>query len=390
MASGPAPDTSDALPLNDAEVAAWRRRFPILSRQTYLINNSLGAMPDTVPASLATFADAWATEGVEAWRTTWFPEVRRVSDLLGSLIGAPSGTVTVHQNVAALMAIVVSGINWDTRDEVVISAIDWPSHHNLLEQHRRSVDVVVAEPEGALSIDTDRFCSHITERTALVIVSHVLFRSGAITDVAAIVAAARAMGAVVLVDGYHATGHMPVDVLAMGCDFYVGGSVKWLCGGPGVGYLYVRPGMRELWRPWAVGWLGHRDPFDFDTAWDAAPGALGWLGGTPSMPALYSAREGYRVISEVGPARIRETSKALTSHLVAAARGRGFTVNTPVNVDYRAGGVTLDLGAQTKAAARRLIDAGIIVDYRPGGGIRVGAHFFSTLEEIDRLIAALV
>ena len=382
---------SDAAePLTDAEVARWRERFPILSTQTYLINNSLGAMPDSVPGSLADFVDAWATEGVEAWRTTWLPEVAATADLLGGLMGAPDGSVTLHQNVAALMAIVVSGIDWGARGTVVISSVDWPGHHNLLNEHRASTVRVVEEPPGALGIDVDRFCANIDERTALVVVSHVIFRSSAITDVAPIIAKAREVGAPVLVDGYHAMGHMPVDVLAMGCDFYVGGSVKWLCGGPGVGYLYVRPGMREQWRPWAVGWLGHREPFAFDNDWHPADGALGWLGGTPSIPSLYSAREGYRIIAEVGPARIRATHRVLTTHLIARARGHGITVNTPTNADYRAGGVTLDLGAATESAAARLIDAGIIVDYRPGGGIRVGAHFFNTVEEIDRLVDALV
>ena len=378
-----------ATPLTDAEVASWRERFPILSTQTYLINNSLGAMPDTVPASLQAFTDAWATEGVEAWRTTWLPEVRRVADLLGSLMGAPQGTVTVHQNVASLMAILVSGIDWGARDTVVISEIDWPSHHYLLEQHRRSRVHVVDEPDGAIGIDADRFCANIDERTALVVVSHVIFRTSAIVDVKRIVAKAHEMGAVVVVDGYHAMGHMPVDVMSLGCDFYVGGSVKWLCGGPGVGYMYVNPGVRERWRPWAVGWLGHDDPFAFSNEWQPGPGALGWMGGTPSIPSLYSARAGYEIIAEVGTDRIRATHEVLTTHLVAAARGHGFTVNSPLTVEHRAGGVTLSLGDRTAAAAERLIAEGIVVDYRPGGGIRVGAHFFNTIEELDRLVQAM-
>lgn len=383
-------DSMRNMPLTDAEVAHWRTRFPILERQTYLINNSLGAMPDTTPASLAAFTDAWATEGVEAWRTTWLPEVTRVAGMLGDLMGAPEGSVTLHQNVASLMAIVVSGIDWNDRDTVVISEIDWPSHHNLFNEHRRSVVRVVDEPDGALGINTDRFCANIDERTALVVVSHVIFRSGAITDVKPIIDKAKSVGAAVLVDGYHAMGHMPVDVMSLGCDFYVGGSVKWLCGGPGVGYLYVRPGMREQWRPWAVGWLGHAEPFSFSNDWVAAPGALGWLGGTPSIPSLYSAREGYKIVAEVGTDRIRATHRMLTSHLIASARGRGITVNTPTSPDHRAGGVTLSMGDKTEAAASRLIEDGIIVDYRPGGGIRVGAHFFNTIEELDRLIAALI
>jgi kynureninase len=237
-----------------------------------------------------------------------------------------------------------------------------------------------------LTIDAEAFAAAIDERTALVIISHVLFRSSAIVDVATVAAACRAVGARCLVDGYHAVGHMPVDVNEIGCDFYVGGSVKWLCGGPGVGYLYVRPETAASLRPTEVGWLGHARPFDFDTTWHPADGAMGWLGGTPGMPSLYSAREGYRVITEVTPARVRATSRRLTARLVEGALERGVAVRTPQAPDERAGAVTLFLGDDTEAVSRRLIDAGIVVDFRPGSGIRVGPHFFNTIAECDRLL----
>jgi kynureninase len=382
--------TPPAAPLAPDEVAAWRQRFPILSTSTYLINNSLGAMPGTVRDSLAAFADLWAIKGVEAWTTDWLPEVRRVADLLGSLIGAPPGSVVVHQNVATLTAMVLAGLEpTDRRNRVVVTDVEWPSHRYLLEgyERRHGIEVVVVPTDG-VSVDTDALVAAIDERTLFVPVSHVLFRSASINDVAAICARARAVGAVTMVDGYHATGHLPVDVAAIDCDFYVGGSVKWLCGGPGVGYLYVRPDL-EGFSPVEVGWLGHARPFDFSADWEAAEGAMGWLGGTPGMPALYAAREGYAIIAEVTPARIRATSRPLTARLIEGALERGVTVRTPLDPDRRAGAVTLDLGEGTEAASRRLIDAGIIVDYRAGSGIRVGAHFFNTLDECDALLDAL-
>jgi kynureninase len=383
-------DIAAAAPLTAGEVARWRERFPILSTSTYLINNSLGAMPGSVRESLGEFTDLWAGKGVEAWKTDWLPEVRRVADLLGSLLGAPSGSVVVHQNVATLAAMILAGLEPTAkRNRVVITDVEWPSHRYLLEGYarRHGIEVVVVPTDG-IHVDTEQLLAAIDERTLFVPVSHVLFRSAFINDVAAICGKAREVGALTMVDGYHATGHLPVDVAAIGCDFYVGGSVKWLCGGPGVGYCYVRPDL-EGYEPVEVGWLGHVRPFDFDDAWAPAEGAMGWLGGTPGIPALYAAREGYRIVSEVTPARIRATSLPLTARLIEGAMGQGITVRTPLDPARRAGAVTLDLGDATEAASRRLIDAGIIVDYRPGSGIRVGAHFFNTAEECDALLAAL-
>lgn len=371
-----------AAPLSDAEVVDWRARFPILGRCAYLVNNSLGAMPAGVPASLAAFSDAWATRGVEAWGTDWLPEVRRVADLLGSLMGAPPGSVVVHQNVATLAAMVWAAVPRAAgRDRVVLTADEWPSHRYLAEQHRRSGLEPVVVP------DVDALIGAVDERTALVVCSHVRFRDAAILDVAAVCRRAREVGAVALVDGYHAVGNMPVDVVAIGADAYVGGSVKWLCGGPGVGWLHLREG--SALRPADVGWLGHARPFDFAPEWEAVEGAMGWLGGTPGIPSLYAAREGYRTVAEVGAARIRATSEVLTAHLVEGALARGIAVRTPLAPSARAGTVTLDVGEGTAAAAQRLIGSGIIVDHRPGAGIRVGPHFFNTVEECERLLDAL-
>lgn len=377
-----------AEPLSDVEVAAWRACFPILDRCTYLINNSLGAMPASVPASLAEFTDAWATRGVEAWRQ-WLPEAQRVADLLAGLIGAAAGSVVVHQNVATLAAMVLAALPpQPRRRRVVVTDLEWPGHRYLLEGYERRglLDVEVVPTDG-VHVDVEALVAAIDERTLLVPLSHVVFRSAHVVDVERVCAHARAVGAVTLVDGYHATGHLPVDVERIGCDLYVGGSVKWLCGGPGVGYLYVRPGSGL--DPVEVGWLGHARPFAFDDEWEPAPGAWGWLGGTPSVPALYAAREGYRIVSEVGPERIRATSLPLTARLVAGALERGYDVRTPLDPDVRGGAVTIHLGEQTHSAARRLIAAGILVDHRKGSGIRVGPHFFNTLDECDALLEAL-
>lgn len=368
-------------------MAGWRDRFPILGRCTYLVNNSLGAMPASVPDSLADYAAAWAERGVEAWTSDWLPELRRTADLLGSLMGAPPGTVVVHQNVATLTEMVLSALPRDpARLQVVLGRDEWPSHRYLVTAHERlGLEPLVVPAEQGV----EGLLDSVDERTLLVILSHVRFRDATINDLGAVVDRAHAVGALVLGDGYHAVGHMPVDVVALGVDAYVGGSVKWLCGGPGVGWLYLRPETQAVLLPGAVGWLGHARPFDFSGQWEAAEGAMGWLGGTPGMPALYAAREGYRAIAEVTPARIRATSERLTATLVESSLNHGFTVRTPLDPARRAGTVTLDVGERTAEVAAKLIASGILVDYRPDAGIRVGAHFFNTVEECLRLVETM-
>lgn len=374
-----------ASPLSDEEVARWRSRFPILQRRTYLANHTLGAMPASVGAALDEFTTAWAEQGVEAW-PAWLAEVRRVADLLGSLIGAPPGSVVLHQNVATLTAMLLSALpRADGRVRVVLAEDEWPGHRYLLAEHAGRLEAVVVPASGGV----EALLEAIDERTALVVTSHVKFRDARVLDVAAVAARAHDVGALVLADGYHAAGRLPVDVVALGVDGYVGGSVKWLCGGPGVGWLYLAPQARAELRPAAVGWLAHSRPFAFEPEWEAAEGAWGWLGGTPSVAAVHAAREGYAVIAEVTPARIRATSELLTAHLVEGALARGMRVRTALDPAERAGTVTIDLSARTGDAAARLSASGIVVDARPGAGIRVGAHFFNTIQECERLLDAV-
>lgn len=390
MSVADAPGVQSVTPLSDAEVGAWRERFPILCRVTYLVNNSLGAMPGTVPASLATYAGQWGERGVTAWSRDWFPEVRRVADQLGGLLGAPPGSVVLHENVATLTSILMSGLDFGgDRRRVVMSTREWPSHRYLAGEYERLGADRVLVPTDDATGGVEPLLEAVDERTAIVVVSHVDFRTSRIRDVGAVARHAREAGALCLVDGYHALGHLPVDVEDIACDFYVGGSVKWLCGGPGVAYLYARPGVHERVHPRAVGWLGHARPFGFEEEWDAAPGVTGWLGGTPAVPAVFAAREGYGIIEEVGPERIRATSRRLTRALVDGALERGFTVHTPLDPDLRGGAVTIDAGPATEHAARTLVDRGIVVDYRPGAGIRVGPHFFNTLDECHALLDGL-
>jgi kynureninase len=380
-------------PFDAAETRSWRARFPITRRGAYLANHTLGAMPASVPGALSEYARLWGALGVEAWPAAWLPLVQDTANLVGSLMGAPGGSVVLDQNVATLTAIVLSAVDVSgERNRVVLTDREWPSHRYLVAAQRdRGLQLDIVPADG-VEVDADRVVAAIDRRTALVVCSHITFYSGARCDVAAIAERARSVGALSLVDGYHAVGHMPVDVSSIGCDFYVGGSVKWLCGGPGVGYLYVRPGLDGV-EPRQVGWLGHARPFAFEPAWEPAPGAMGWLGGTPSIPAIYAAREGYRAIAEATPARIRAASEALTRRLVEGALERGIALRTPLDPARRGGMVVLDVpgrspGGSEEAVAVLAAD-GVTVDHRPQAGIRVGPHFFNTADECDRVLSVL-
>ena len=365
----------------------WRREFPILARKTYLISNSLGAMPRQVPARLKDYADTWAREGVLAW-DGWIPRVAETGDLVGRLIGAPKGSVMMGPNVSTLQAMLASCFDFRRgRRRVVCLERDFPTIHYVWKaQERRGARVVLVPSPDRVRVDTDRLLAAIDRRTALVAVSLVLFRSATILDARAVIRRAHAAGARVVLDAYQATGTLPVDVKALGVDFLVGGSVKWLCGGPGACYLYVRPDLIRRFRPAATGWFSHAAPFAFE------PGAIRyadsiyrWMGGSPAVPALYAARPGYEAISRVGVARIREKSLRQTRLLIGLADAQGLTVNTPREDTLRGGTVSVDFPGSERACAA-LIRRGFLVDHRPGAGIRISPHFYNADAECEAVM----
>ncbi|HLZ68579.1 MAG TPA: aminotransferase class V-fold PLP-dependent enzyme [Dehalococcoidia bacterium] len=376
--------------MSDNDLLRWRERFPILKTSVYLINNSLGAMPASVRDGLATYADLWEHEGVVAWNS-WLPLVRETGNLIAGLIGAPSGSVIMHQNVSTLVSVVASCFDYDgPRRKVVYADSEFPTMHYFWEQQRRlGAEVQYIGTDDQLVVPLERLLSAIDDHTLIVPISHVAFRSSELIDVAAVVQKAHRHGASVLLDSYQATGAVPFDVTALGVDFVVGGSVKWLCGGPGAGYLYVRPDLVERLRPREAGWFSHARPFAFDMGeLEYAPGIERFMGGTPGIPALYAAREGYRIVSEVGVERIRARSLQLTARLIARAEDLGLTVNTPT-VDARRGGhVTIDF-PNAEAVSQELIRRRFIIDYRPGAGIRVSPHFYNTEVECDAFMDEL-
>ncbi len=375
--------TGGAIPHED--LLSRRADYPILGRTSaYLINNSLGAMHRRTPDRLAEFTRLWDVEGVTAW-SAWFPEMARVADLVGQIVGAEPGTTILRQNVSDALVAVASCLDLGgARNRVVTTAADWPGTHYLWTEHCRryggEVVVVPHEADGR-TVDPQRVADTVDDRTAVVSVSLVQFRTSAVLDLEPVRDAARRHGALLVVDAYQAAGAMPVDVAARDIDVCVGGSVKFLCGGPGNGWLTVRPGLAETLRQSAVGWISHRAPFDFD--WDAidyAPGIGRFAGGTPNVPAAYAAAAGYEAIIDVGVDRIRERSQALTQIVVDAALSRGYDVLSPQDVKARGGHVTIDPG-DAQRVHEELLHRGFVVDHRPGSGIRIGPHFFTTADE---------
>ncbi|HEY5489991.1 MAG TPA: aminotransferase class V-fold PLP-dependent enzyme [Gemmatimonadaceae bacterium] len=370
---------------------AYRAEFPILERCCYLVSNSLGAMPRGVPERLAEYVDAWAERGVRAWADGWWEMPLKVGDEIAPLLGAGAGEVAMVPTVTLAQVSVLTALDYTpARDAVVMTALDFPSVRYAIEQMapRLGARVVVVPGEDGVTVDVDRLCATIDERTRLVAISHVLFRSASILDVQRICAHAHAVGAVVSLDAYHAVGVIPVDVRAIGCDFLSGGVLKWLCGGPGGCFLWSSPEMSARYAPALTGWQAHAHPFVFADQMDYASGAWRWLGGTPVVPALYTALEGPRLLRRAGIGAVRAKSVHQTARLIELADARGYPVSASRDAAWRGGTVAFDT-PHAAEVARALLARDVVIDYRPGAGIRVAPHFYTSDDEIERVVGEI-
>jgi kynureninase len=372
----------------------WREEFPILAKKTYLINNSLGAMPRKVREGLKHFADMWDADGVVAWHypdgSGWLHDCEKTADLIGSIVNARPGTMMLHLNVATLTAQVLSSIDFSgPRNRIVYDDMQFTSPHYVCQQWTRyGAKLEIVKSDDRIGVDVQKLCDAIDERTAIVPISQVYFRSAYLQDVKPIIEKAHKVGAKVLLDVYQSIGTVPIDVQALDVDYLVGGSVKWVCGGPNVCYLYIRPDLIPTYKPALTGWISHARPFKFEMDFEPHKGAWRVATGTPPVVALYSARPGYEIIKQVGVDKIRAKSKRMTAHLFERAKEAGFKVNSPTDPERRGGTVCIDFkGAEQ--AENKLIERGFIIDYRPGGGIRVSPHFYNTIDEIDAIIAEM-
>jgi kynureninase len=373
------------------QLLKWRGEFPILDRTTYLNSNSLGAMPRGVYDSLRAYADSWAERGVRAWEEGWWDMAVGLGDKVASLIGAAPGEISLHQNVSLTQATIASCFDFrGTRNKVVMTDLEFPSIQYFYHEQRRLGARVELVPSGdPVRFDLDKFLAAIDETTLLVPISLVLFRSAYIVDMRAIIERAHRVGAYVILDSFQAAGTIPFDVRALRADFAVGGVLKWLCGGPGVAYLYVREDLRAKLQPALTGWSAHRRPFRFETgAIDPREDSFRYLNGTPHIPALYACQPGLDILNAVGIAAIRAKSMRMTARLMEGALSRGWRVNTPENPAERAGTVSVEC-PHAPEVCRELLAREILVDYRPKAGVRLSPHFYNREDECDFALAQM-
>ena len=370
------------------ELLKWRAEFPILEKTVYLISHSLGAMPKSVYERLHDYADTWATRGVRAWAEGWWNMPVTVGDEVARIIGADPGTVAMHQNVSVCQSLVLSCFEpTSARNKIVYSELNFPSVMYVYEAHARngSLRIETVKSDDGITVPLDRMLAAIDETTLLVPFSHVLFKSAFLQDARAIIQRAHEVGAMVVLDTYQSAGTVPFSVKELNADFATGGSVKWLCGGPGAGYLYVRPDLQTKLEPRTTGWMAHEEPFAFDTGMRYASGIARFLHGSPAIPALYAAQSGYKIINEIGVGKIREKSVRQTEYLIRLAVEAGFEVTSPRDSSRRGGTVTV-AHPHAGAMAKELISREFIIDYRPGAGIRISPHFYTSDEELELVI----
>ena len=373
----------------DDPLLRFRERFPILSRTNYQISNSLGAMPAGTRDRLVEYADTWAARGVRAWAEGWWEMAIRTGDLLAPILGVGEGETCFHQNVTLASAVFLSAVDFrGPRRRLVMVDLEFPSLQYLYHQHPDAEIVTIRSHDG-MTIDEDELLAAIDDRTALVAVSHVLFRSAYVLDAAALAARCRDRGALLLLDCFQSAGTVPLRLAEWGVDAAVGGCLKWLCGGPGNCFLWVRPDLVDTLEPRLTGWQAHPRPFAFE------PGAIEFrrgigrmLTGTPNIPALHAALERLRIVAEAGQGPIRAKSERQTARLVTLAEASGYRITAPRDPAKRGGTVAFDVPHGVEVAAE-LNARDICCDYRPGAGIRLSPHFYTRDDELDAAVGAI-
>lgn len=378
-------------PALQPDLARYREDYPILASTTYMNSNSMGAMPRQAAQALATYAADWAREGVEVW-PHWFEVLEATADSVARFIGAPAGQTILNQNVAYFQAAVASALDFrGPRNRVVVEALQFPNVLYVWDRYRElGADLSLVPSDDGMTIPLERMLAAIDERTAIVPISHGIYVSGALQDVKAITARAHEVGALVMIDVYQTVGAVPIDVADWDADIVVGGSHKWLCGGPGTAFLWMKPALRERLKPRLTGWMGHADPFAFEPPPTRyASDYRHFLGGTPSMPAHYVARAAYENLHAIGLDRIRAHNLALSHIILDRAQATGLTVHSPLADEQRTGFVAVDF-ADSEAASKQLIAEHYKLDWRPNCGLRLGPHFYNTEAEVHRMMDRII
>jgi len=375
---------------NEEALIATRNEFPTLKKGVHLISHSLGAMPRGARAHTTKFLDEWENDSINAWNS-WLPAVRSLSDIIASVLGVQPGTVVILPNVSTVQAVVASCFDFSgKRNKIVYDELNFSTvHYVWQEQVRRGARLSIVKSKDGIHPPIEALLEAIDEETLIVPISHVLFRSSGLFDAQRVIDRAHEVGALVLLDCYQSAGTVPLELEKWNCDIACGGSVKWACGGPGAAYLYVRPDLLKTLRPMATGWFSHEKPFAFDMGeMKYADDIWRMIGGTPAIPAVYSARAGWEIVQKLGVENIRRKSLRQTALLREKVELRGFTVNTPKADNERGGTICFDFqGAD--AISKALNEQKFFHDYRPRCGIRISPHFYTTDEELDAFLNEL-
>jgi len=369
-----------------------REDFPSLSAGIHLLSHSLGPMPRGARDAMGDYLERWEGYTREnAWKVAWWDLSGDVGDRFARLLGAPAGSVQPQPNASVALSVVASCLDFSTgpRRRIVTTGLEFPTTEYVWrEQERLGARVRIVASGDGISIPMDRLLEAIDEETALVALSHVSYRSSHRIDPRPIVERARRVGAPVLLDVYQSAGVFPLDVSGWGVDFAVGGTIKWLCGGPACGYLYVRPDLAERLRPRLTGWIAHEKPFDFAPGpIRYASGARRFAQGTPGVPGLSSCLAGLEIIDQVGPSAIAAESRRRTQQMVEFALERGFDLRSPREPEERGGSVMIGVPDPERLEGE-LTSRRVFADWRPGV-VRMSPHFFNTDEEVNEAMETL-
>jgi selenocysteine lyase/cysteine desulfurase len=380
---------STATKVNAPDWDAWRDEFPGLQKSTYLNTVSLGQLSRRSRAAVDRFLDLWSERGASAWYNYWLGEVDGLRSEFARLIGAGADEVAIMPNISSALAAVSSSIDFTRRPGVVACELDFPTLiYSFLARASQGVKTHLAASPDRIHVPLEAFQEAVDERTALIATSRVYFTSGYIQDVAALSEIAHRAGALCLVDDYQGTGQVPIDVKAAGVDILITGGLKWLIGGPGVAYLYVRRDLAAQLEPTVAGWFGHRRQFDFDPhSLEFREDARRFEAGTPATAAVYAARAGLEIINEIGAEALRERTAAINQHLVRELRRRGHRLRIPADPKRQAGITILEVDDNVRTV-KQLAERGIIVDRRPGA-VRISPYFYNTYGENEIVLQAL-
>jgi kynureninase len=372
-----------------ASEARWRDEFPITRDLIYLNNCSLTPLPKRGRERIERFAREWTELGGRAWYDHWIGEYEALRADVAGVLGADVDEVAVEPNVSAGLVGIASTFDYTKRPKVVIADLDFPTDgHAFLAVAGRGARPEFVRSPDRVSVPLELFERAVDERTAAVCTGHVYFTSGWIQDVKALAEICHRKGAKLVVDAYQSIGAFPFDVHDAGVDYLVGGTLKWLMGGPGIAFLYARRDVADAAHPSAVGWWGVADPFAFDVEHlDPGRGARRFEYGTPAVAAIYAARAGIELLREVGIETVRERHMLLSQRLVDGARAQGWTVRCPTTARERTTIVTLE-HPDPHVAVDALRAKRVITDYRPGL-VRLSPHYFNTTDEIDQTLALL-